>query len=121
MDKLLARAVASDELSRKVIVRVLLDDKGRIQDVILKRSSGNAADDARALVEIREMRFPPGKIDSKSTRRWHELAYSIGPRRMKRERRNTPPPARSRKSSANGTGIKKLCDRIVRLLFRWRR
>jgi len=77
MDKLLARTVQPDSAKRNAIVRVLLDDEGRVQDVILKRSCGDAVQDARALNEIRNMRFPRGQIGSKTARRWHELAYTI--------------------------------------------
>lgn len=77
IEKLLSRSVRIDSLKRKTIVRVLLDDQGHVQDVILKRSCGDAMQDVRALNEIRNMRFVRGQIGSKTSRRWHELAYTV--------------------------------------------
>jgi TonB family protein len=78
LDKLLAKSVQPDSLQRKVIIRVLLDDEGQVQDVLLKRSCGDPAADQRALEEIRNMKFPRGNLGSgpKTSRRWHELAYA---------------------------------------------
>jgi outer membrane biosynthesis protein TonB len=75
-DKLLSRSMPTDSLKRKAIVRVLLDDQGNVPDVIFKRSCGDAMQDVRALNEIRNMRFARGQIGSKTSRRWHELAYA---------------------------------------------
>ncbi|SIT43738.1 conserved hypothetical protein [Paraburkholderia ribeironis] len=79
IDKLLGNAIGSSSGPRKAIVRVLLDDAGRVQDVVLKRSCGNVDGDARALAEIRQMKFPRGHLGqgSRTSRRWHELAYAI--------------------------------------------
>ncbi|MDR5771056.1 MULTISPECIES: energy transducer TonB [unclassified Caballeronia] len=77
IDKLLARGISAGATKRKTIVRVLLDDTGTVQDVVLKKSCGDTAKDARALKEVRAMRFPRGQIGSGTVRRWHELAYSI--------------------------------------------
>jgi TonB family protein len=122
MEKLLSRAVEQDDLSRKVIVRVLLDDQGRVQDVVLKRSCGHAGDDARAMADVRNMRFAPGKVGSKTARRWHELAYSVGPeaaaagRADRRERRA----ARSPAAASALPGIRKLWAWLARLSGRRR-
>jgi hypothetical protein len=76
IDKLLARGAPGATEKRKTIVRVLLDDAGIVQDVVLKVSCGDAAKDARALEEIRAMRFARGQLGSGTVRRWHELAYT---------------------------------------------
>ncbi|KND61842.1 hypothetical protein BVER_06022c [Candidatus Burkholderia verschuerenii] len=78
IDKLLARGAPSGAAQkRKTIVRVLLDDAGTVQDVVLKMSCGDPQKDARALEEVRAMRFPRGQIGSGTVRRWHELAYAV--------------------------------------------
>jgi hypothetical protein len=77
IDRLPTRSIEPDSLQRKAIVRVLLDDTDKVQDVILKRSCGDATKDARALSEIRNMRFARGQIGSRTSRRWHELAYAV--------------------------------------------
>ena len=77
LDKLLAKSVQPDSLQRKAIIRVLLDDEGRVQDAFLKRSCGDHEQDARVLKEICNARFPRGQIGSKTSRRWHELAYTV--------------------------------------------
>ncbi|AQG98099.1 hypothetical protein A9R05_04160 [Burkholderia sp. KK1] len=75
IDKLLARTAPGAQ-KRKTIVRVLLDDAGHVQDVVLKMSCGDAAKDAHALDEVRKMRFARGQLGSGTVRRWHELAYA---------------------------------------------
>ena len=77
IDKLLAKSVQPDSLKRKAIIRMLLDNEGRVQDAFLKRSCGDHEQDARALNEIWNARFPRGQIRSKTSRRWHELAYTV--------------------------------------------
>ncbi len=77
LDKLLAKSVQPDSLKRKAIIRVLLDDEGRVQDAFLKRSCGDYKQDAHALKEIWNARFPRGQIGSKTSRRWRELAYTV--------------------------------------------
>jgi hypothetical protein len=77
IDKLLARSAPPGASKRKTIVRVLLDDAGHVQDVVLKMTCGDAEKDARALEEVRKMRFARGQLGSGTVRRWHELAYAI--------------------------------------------
>ncbi|MDR5738834.1 MULTISPECIES: energy transducer TonB [unclassified Caballeronia] len=77
IDKLLARTAPSGAPKRKTIVRVLLDDAGHVQDVVLKLSCGDAAKDEHALEEVRKMRFARGTLGSGTVRRWHELAYAV--------------------------------------------
>ena len=78
LDKLLARsAPAGAPQKRKTIVRVLLDDAGHVQDVVLKMSCGDAERDARIVEEVRATRFARGKLGSGSVRQWHEFAYSV--------------------------------------------
>jgi hypothetical protein len=81
LDKMLNQAVTPPAGPRKAIFRLLLDDKGQIQDVVIKRSSGDHEADLRGMVEIRQMRFPAGRLGGgpKTSRRWHELAYTIEP------------------------------------------
>ena len=77
IDKLLARTTPTSGQKRKTIVRVLLDDAGHVQDVVLKMSCGDPAKDAHALDEVRKMRFARGQLGSGTVRRWHELAYAV--------------------------------------------
>ncbi|QSN62074.1 energy transducer TonB [Caballeronia sp. M1242] len=77
LDKLLARTAPPGPTKRKTIVRVLLDDAGHVQDVVLKMSCGDTAKDAHALEEVRKMRFARGQLGSGTVRRWHELAYAV--------------------------------------------
>jgi len=77
IDRLLKKSIEPDSLQRKAIVRVLLDETGKVQDVILKRSCGDSTKDALALIEIRNMRFARSQIGSRTSRRWHELAYAV--------------------------------------------
>ncbi|WP_321791972.1 energy transducer TonB [Caballeronia sp. J97] len=78
IDKLLARSAPPGAAQkRKTIVRVLLDDAGRVQDIVLKMSCGDPAKDAHALDEVRKMRFARGQLGSGTVRRWHELAYAV--------------------------------------------
>ncbi|MDR5792544.1 energy transducer TonB [Caballeronia sp. LZ008] len=52
IDRLLARSTPPGTArKRKTIVRVLLDDAGHVQDVVLKMSGGDPATDAHALDE----------------------------------------------------------------------
>ncbi|WP_248321729.1 MULTISPECIES: energy transducer TonB [unclassified Caballeronia] len=77
LDKLLARTAPPGSTKRKTIVRVLLDDAGHVQDVVLKMSCGDPAKDAHALEKVRKMRFARGQLGSGTVRRWHELAYAV--------------------------------------------
>ncbi|WP_323119221.1 energy transducer TonB family protein [Burkholderia alba] len=79
MNKLLSRAVRDpDELRRKVIVRVWLDDEGRVRDLKVRRSCGDAARDEKALDAIAIMQFPRGQLGSSGTsQRWHDLSYDV--------------------------------------------
>ncbi|KML07907.1 MULTISPECIES: energy transducer TonB [Burkholderia] len=78
LDKLLDKAHVSTAGQRKAVFRVLLDDEGRVQDVVLKLSSGNPGIDQRGRAKFMNMRFPPGRLgpSTKKTRRWHDFAYS---------------------------------------------
>ncbi|MGS0891246.1 energy transducer TonB [Burkholderia stagnalis] len=78
LDRLFDNAQVSGAGPRKAIFRVLLDDEGRVQDVVLKKSSGNPEVDQRGRAKFMTMRFPPGRLGgtSKKARRWHEFAYS---------------------------------------------
>ncbi|MBN3817233.1 energy transducer TonB [Paraburkholderia sp. Se-20369] len=78
LDRLLDNAHVSGAGPRKAIFRVLLDDEGRVQDVVLKQSSGNPEIDRQGRSKFMTMRFPPGRLGptSKKARRWHEFAYS---------------------------------------------
>ncbi len=78
LDRLLDKAQVSNGGPRKAVFRVLLDDEGRVQDVVLKQSSGSPEVDQRGRAKFMNMRFPPGRSGptSKKARRWHEFAYS---------------------------------------------
>ncbi|SAK49614.1 hypothetical protein AWB79_01449 [Caballeronia hypogeia] len=76
IDKLLARSAPAGAPKRKTIVRVLLDDAGIVQDVVLKMSCGDTTKDTHAVDEVRKMRFARGQLGSGTVRRWHELAYA---------------------------------------------
>ena len=79
LDTLLARNTASTPAGRRVLARVLLDDTGRVQAVELKRSCGDPALDAQALTALRSMRYPGTRLGSKTSRRWHDVAYTVEP------------------------------------------
>lgn len=78
LDRLLDKAHVSSGDPRKAVFRVLLDDEGRVQDVVLKQSSGSPEIDQLGRAKFMNMRFPPGRLGptSKKARRWHEFAYS---------------------------------------------
>lgn len=78
LDRLLDRAVGVNATARKAIFRVLLDDEGRVCDVVLKRSSGDPAVDMRGHAKFSKMTFPRGRLggSTKKARRWHEFAYT---------------------------------------------
>jgi TonB family protein len=79
MDRLLSRTGnVPDALRRKVIVRVWLDDEGRVRDLKVRRSCGDPARDAKALDAIAVMHFPRGQLGSSGTsQRWHDLSYDV--------------------------------------------
>lgn len=78
LDRLLDQAVGTNAVPRKAILRVLLDDQGRVQDVVLKRSSGDPAVDMRGQEKFLNMTFSSGRLvgSTKKARRWHEFAYT---------------------------------------------
>ncbi len=78
LDRLLDQAVGTSAASRKAIFRVLLDDQGRVKDVVLKRSSGDPAVDMRGHEKFLNMKFPPGRLNgsTKKAQRWHEFPYT---------------------------------------------
>jgi hypothetical protein len=78
LDRLLDKAHVSSAGPHKAIFRVLLDDEGRVQDVVLKQSSGDPEVDKQGRAKFMNMRFPPGRLgaNSRKARRWHEFAYS---------------------------------------------
>ncbi|WP_321899881.1 energy transducer TonB [Paraburkholderia heleia] len=78
IDKLLSRTQPAGEGRQRVFARVLLDEAGRVQAVQLKRSCGDPAIDERALVELQNNRYPANRIGSKTSRRWHDVAWSGG-------------------------------------------
>jgi outer membrane biosynthesis protein TonB len=78
IDKLLARTQPAGDERRRVLARVLLDDAGRVQAVQLKRSCGDPAIDERALAELRNGRYPVNLLGSKTSRRWHDVAWTTG-------------------------------------------
>ena len=74
--KLLARNAASMPVKRRVLARVLLDDAGRVLDVRLKQSSGDPALDGEALIALRATRYPQARLGSRTSRRWHDVAWA---------------------------------------------
>jgi outer membrane biosynthesis protein TonB len=80
MDKLLSRAgtaeAASGDKSKRVHARVLLDDAGRVQAVVLKQGSGDPAIDQRALDELHAKGYPAPRLGSKTSRRWHNVVWT---------------------------------------------
>ncbi|PLZ04336.1 hypothetical protein CY652_01300 [Burkholderia sp. WAC0059] len=79
LDSLLARVAVKSSGSggRRVLVRILLDDAGRVQGVQLKRSCGDPSLDALALAELQNGRYPVNHLGSKTSRRWHDVAYTV--------------------------------------------
>ncbi|WP_446761922.1 energy transducer TonB [Burkholderia cenocepacia] len=76
--RLLDQAVGANVAPRKAIFRVLLDDAGRVQDVVLKRSSEDHDIDLRGREKFLKMKFPAGRLAGSTTkaRRWHEFAFT---------------------------------------------
>ncbi|AVR15010.1 energy transducer TonB [Burkholderia sp. SIMBA_043] len=77
MDRLLRQAGAQDCGRRRVIARVLLDERGHVQDVVLKHSCGDSELDARALDALREQRYGVTRTGKRAVRRWQEVAYPV--------------------------------------------
>ncbi|WP_175690954.1 energy transducer TonB family protein [Burkholderia anthina] len=79
MDRLLSRGVQSASSRRRVIVRVWLDEHGRVRDLKVRHSCGDPALDEKALHAIAVMRFPAGHLGSggKAAKRWHDLDYAL--------------------------------------------
>jgi outer membrane biosynthesis protein TonB len=77
IEKLLAKANPSVTNKRRVLARVLLDDAGRVQAVMLKQSCGDLVLDERALIELRNAQYPSTRLGSKTSRRWHDIAYTF--------------------------------------------
>jgi len=75
--KLLARNTASTPARRRVLARVLLDDAGRVLDVRLKQSSGDRTLDNQALIALRATRYPQARLGSRTSRRWHDVAWNV--------------------------------------------
>lgn len=73
LDKLLAKTNPEQSLRWRVLARVLLDDAGRVQAVQLKRGCGDPAIDERALTELQNGHYPPTRLGSKTSRRWHDV------------------------------------------------
>jgi TonB family protein len=78
IDILLARTGHGDDGRKRVLARVLLDDTGRVQAVKLKRSCGDPEVDAKALAELDNMHYSAPRLGSKSSRRWHDVAWTSG-------------------------------------------
>ncbi|MGZ2747977.1 energy transducer TonB family protein [Burkholderia stagnalis] len=79
IESMLSRSVpTSGEVRRRVLVRVWLDDEGRVRDLKVRRSCGDLERDEKALHAIALMRFPRGQLGSSGTsQRWHDLAYDV--------------------------------------------
>lgn len=76
--RLLSRTLDQDGvLGQKVIVRVWLDDAGRVRDLKVRRSCGDATKDAKAVEAIALMTFPRGKLGSGTSQRWHDVTYDV--------------------------------------------
>jgi hypothetical protein len=78
LDRLLDKAQVSNAGPRKAVFRALLDDEGRVQDVVMKKSGENSEVDQQGRAKFMNMRFPPSRLGptSKKARRLHEFAYS---------------------------------------------
>ncbi|WP_175972102.1 energy transducer TonB family protein [Burkholderia sp. BCC0322] len=80
IDRLIARSMPVSSLERRrVLVRVWLDEEGRVRDLKVRRSSGDPSYDDRALQAIAVMKFPRGQLGSGSAKaqRWHDLTYAL--------------------------------------------
>ncbi|MDN7796120.1 energy transducer TonB family protein [Burkholderia vietnamiensis] len=80
LDRMLSRATPqTGKGRRRVLVRVWLDDEGRVRDLKVRRSCGDPASDERALHAIAVMRFPRGQLGSGggTSQRWHDLNYDV--------------------------------------------
>jgi len=77
LDRLLRNAVPSAPAKKKVVARVLLDESGRVQDIKLRRSCGDADLDAQALRELGSRSYPAARTGKMAVRRWHEATYTF--------------------------------------------
>ncbi|MGK8200715.1 TonB family protein [Burkholderia cepacia] len=77
LDRLLNHAIPLQSQRKRVLTRVLLDERGVVQDVVLKQSCGDPACDALALTALRERRYAPARTGKQAVRRWHEIAYTF--------------------------------------------
>lgn len=78
IDRLLARAQPDMNGRRRVLARVLLDERGRVQAVELRRSCGDPQVDAQAVTELLGLHYPATRLGSRTSRRWHDVAWSPG-------------------------------------------
>ncbi|KWO52153.1 hypothetical protein WM28_11835 [Burkholderia ubonensis] len=77
LDRLLNQAISLHSRPKRVLARVLLDERGVVQDVVLKVSCGDSACDAIALSALRERSYAPARTGKRAVRRWHEIAYTF--------------------------------------------
>lgn len=77
LQDLIARSNTAAPHTRRVVVRVLLDEAGRVHDVVVKHSCGDADADAQAAEFVRQMHFSRTRLGSKGCRRWHDLACEV--------------------------------------------
>jgi len=80
MDRLLARANADSgedrRTGKRVHARVLLDDAGRVQAVVLQQGSGDPTTDQKALDALQSKTYPAPRLGSKTSRRWHNVVWT---------------------------------------------
>ena len=80
IERMMSRAMPSSATERRsVLVRVWLDEEGRVRDLKVRLSSGDPAADQRALHAIAGMQFPRGQLGSGGgkSQRWHDLTYAV--------------------------------------------
>ena len=76
LNKLLANANITDPTCHRVSARVLLNEAGKVQDVKIKQSSGDPAIDKRAISELKNARYAPCRLGSKSVRIWYDVVWT---------------------------------------------
>ncbi|WP_124667483.1 energy transducer TonB [Burkholderia sp. Bp8986] len=79
MDHLSSRGMEQPLTQRCVLVRVWLDEKGRVRDLKVRRSCVDPDPDEKPLHAIAVMQFPGGHLGSgrRPAKRSHGLASSV--------------------------------------------
>lgn len=75
------------DIEGKTLLRIRVDEMGRVDSVAVVESSGHRAFDSAAIRGARDLRFTPGRKDGKRTSVWARV-----PVHFSKEPRPEPPP-----------------------------